>query len=286
MMDETGPAGPASLVIDTTTVIEVKREWLAIRGVGNPERDRLAANPALLKADLRADLRGAFLVTHCRDCIGEREARLREKMRFECAPEATGEATPHRPVVPISVPQQAPGIERVRQQVDSRLRAIIRQLACGERPWPLTIWGPPGSGKTCAGLCMCDHFGGWYYTLDARVAELRDVRCGRLYSAPGPAGCYVVYEREWWDAWSRRNLVVLDEIGTRTRGSDTAYDALKIGIDKRHGAPLVLISNSGPDAMAQLYDDRVVSRMAGGTVFRTEGDRRMARRQFMKQEIG
>ena len=69
--------------------------------------------------------------------------------------------------------------------------------------------------------------------------------------------------------------MVLDEIGS---GEKPHYDAVKRILDEREGKPLVAISNLDLASVATVYDARVASRMAAGTLMELLGaDRRMER---------
>lgn len=144
-------------------------------------------------------------------------------------------------------------------------------LACavvtGE--WPITMLGPVGTGKTCAALCLLDLVGTRRYTTvqtmcDELIAAQRDD------ADRGPT--------DWWHRWSRAKCCVLDELGTRDKVSEFQYECVKRAIDSREGAPLICISNATIGELANLYDDRIASRLAGGTVIHFTGDdRRIAR---------
>lgn len=144
-------------------------------------------------------------------------------------------------------------------------------LACavvtGE--WPITMLGPVGTGKTCAALCLLDMVGTRRYTTvqtmcDELIASQRDD------SDHGPTA--------WWNRWARAKCCVLDELGTRDKVSEFQYECVKKAIDLRDGAPLVCISNASLRELASLYDDRIASRLAAGTVIHFTGDdRRLAR---------
>jgi len=79
-----------------------------------------------------------------------------------------------------------------------------------------------------------------------------------------------------WEAVDRVALVVLDEVGTRGTVSDWHYETVKRVLDTREGKPLLVAGNLSLDALAQVYDDRVASRLVGGSVVHIGGpDRRL-----------
>ena len=176
-----------------------------------------------------------------------------------------------------------PTVPREIGKIDDGLRAKIRELVTGKAEWPLLLHGPAGTGKTSAALCLLDLVhDGKYATAGEWAGWLADAMADRKVSLP------------WWtktgsgerqymrkaptyflDMASKADLFVIDELATRTI-SDHHYDCLKRLIDLREGKPLIAISNLSPEELEKLYDDRVVSRLAAGTVLRLGGqDRRV-----------
>lgn len=156
------------------------------------------------------------------------------------------------------------------------LRQEIRKLVAGESPWPLLLDGKVGTGKTCAALCLLDYAGGEYYTVAGLCSTLIQSQQGRLeWSHEGRGG--TLWPEKLWAKLAAAPLVVLDELGCRDKPTDAHYEAVKTLIDERHGKPFVVISNLTLDRIEALYDDRVSSRLAAGTVFTLSGqDRRIA----------
>lgn len=152
----------------------------------------------------------------------------------------------------------------------------INAVASGESPWPLVLIGKPGTGKTCAALCMLDYAGGQYYTVASLCSLLIQSQQGRLeWSHEGRGG--TLWPEQFWTRLAREPLVVLDELGCRAQVSDAQYEAVKNVIEERHARPLVVISNLAVSDLARVYDDRIASRLAAGTVFEVEGeDRRLS----------
>ena len=71
-------------------------------------------------------------------------------------------------------------------------------------------------------------------------------------------------------------FVILDEIGGRDRVSDHHYEAVKTLLDVRQGKPLMVLSNLGLSEIEKVYDDRIASRLATGTIVRVDAkDRRL-----------
>jgi hypothetical protein len=75
-------------------------------------------------------------------------------------------------------------------------------------------------------------------------------------------------------------LVVLDEIGARQKVTDLHYSAVKEFADVReldHSGVAIYISNLEPMQLANVYDDRIASRLLCGTWYKLDGkDRRMS----------
>lgn len=151
----------------------------------------------------------------------------------------------------------------------------MREMANGQRPWPLFLHGGAGRGKTCAALCMLDRSGGAYYSAgemcDVVMQAIKGTLRGRQHGGK-------IAPDALWAEWARMNLFVLDELGSREKVGDFIYDTTKRLVDIRSGKPLIVISNLDLPTLAVLYDDRLTSRLAAGTVVHLLGeDRRMQR---------
>ena len=169
-------------------------------------------------------------------------------------------------------------VPRVWTRVPEPLRAVLADALRGRARWPIFAHGGVGTGKTCAGLLLCDHAApSTIYTDFAElVGRWIDAGMGRLRERGTHAECAVT-QGMLRDDWAAANLIVLDELGTRERLSDAAYEALRRLLDARLGRPLVVLSNLDLDGIARVVDDRVASRLAGGTVVPVDGpDQRLA----------
>lgn len=168
-----------------------------------------------------------------------------------------------------------PLLDRQPGQIDKKLREHIRACITAEAPWPMFIYGNAGAGKTCAALCLIDFAGGVYLTAASLCAMTNEVREGRLWSPYGQ-GKNLNYQ-EFWGCVEGAPVVVLDEIGGRDKVSDHHFEQVKEVIDRRSGKPLVVMSNHGLEKIAELYDERIASRLTEGTPFELRGeDRRCA----------
>jgi DNA replication protein DnaC len=155
------------------------------------------------------------------------------------------------------------------------IRKRVENVIEGIDPWPLVLVGGVGTGKTCTAGCMLDLAAGQriYKTVPQLAEDLVLAGKGEL-SESG----YPVSTSGYWARWREAALVVLDELGTRERASDFVYESVKRAIDERQDMPAVFISNLGLDDLAKVFDDRVSSRLAQGTVIHFDGpDRRLRR---------
>lgn len=166
-------------------------------------------------------------------------------------------------------------IPRSPARIDEALRAKIRGAINGELPWPLFVHGPAGTGKTCAALCVLDFAGGSYFTTAGLCSIVVQAQQGRLeWTHEGRGG--TIWPEKLLARISGLPFVILDEIGGRDRVSDHHYEAVKTLLDVRQGKPLMVLSNLGLSEIEKVYDDRIASRLATGTIVRVDAkDRRL-----------
>lgn len=67
----------------------------------------------------------------------------------------------------------------------------------------------------------------------------------------------------------------LDDLGIRAP-TDAMRQYLFDLLEYRKDLPLVITSNLSPEGLAELYDDRIISRLTAGTVLEIDGDDRRA----------
>ncbi len=179
-----------------------------------------------------------------------------------------------------------PAVRRELAEVAQPLKDTLRAVCLGKAPWPLLLFGPAGVGKTCAALAVLDYtFAGIYFTAAGLAQTIIDAQQQRLTSRaffvgyPPPPGIdYEMTPDQVWQSVARRPLVVLDELGVRSQVSDHHYECVKRLLDERQGKAMIAISNLPLSGLERLYDDRIASRLAAGTVLAVEGpDRRLAR---------
>jgi len=160
-----------------------------------------------------------------------------------------------------------PELPRSPGLIHPNLRADIRSAISGQSPWPLVITGAVGAGKTCAALCLLDYAYGMYFTTSSLCQSVNLAQQGKLMVDRGELrGWEEVNVQVFWRDVATKPLVVLDELGLRTTITEPHYDAVKSLIDARAGKPFVVISNLAIRDIAQVYGERVLSRLAAGTL--------------------
>lgn len=161
-----------------------------------------------------------------------------------------------------------PELQRRWSQVETPLVNALRPIVTGTAPWPVLLTGAPGAGKTCVGLALCDIAKTAFYVT---VEELCDAVVGKGRIEPDAL----------WQKAEEKDLIVLDELGCRSTVGDLEYSAVKRLLDireTRHNRRLVAISNVEPNALVNLYDRRIYSRLTCGLVYQMQhGDRRATR---------
>lgn len=191
--------------------------------------------------------------------------------RPSSAPRLSLRASPQREILPQ--------VQREIHRAPAPLLATLRALLRGEARWPLLVTGPAGTGKTCACLALLDYVvGAAYQTVPGFCALLIESQQGRLeWSSGGHGG--KLWPAQLWAKWRESSLACLDEIGARATVTDHHYETVKACLDERQGRPLIAASNLDLATIGKLYDDRIASRLAAGTVLQLEGeDRRIARK--------
>ena len=147
--------------------------------------------------------------------------------------------------------------------VDAGLLSLFRALVLGQAAWPLFLHGRAGGGKTCAALALCD----------ITISSYQDVEslCDRTMACPEEMPGV-------WQEIKERPVAVLDEIGCRERVTDLHYSVVKRFSEERERSgqiASIFVSNMSPDRLAELYDDRIASRLLAGTHFNLDSpDRR------------
>ena len=150
--------------------------------------------------------------------------------------------------------------------VASELVSVLRGLSTGELDWPLLLFGAAGRGKTLAALCLCD------IALSSVYHDAETLANWTMTKSPADMA-------DVWGEVARKELAVLDEIGARAKVTDLGYTVVKQFADVREKegrVATIYITNLDPGELADLYDDRVASRLMAGTHFELKGaDRRV-----------
>ncbi len=155
-----------------------------------------------------------------------------------------------------------PTVPRSLASVPEDLCDLFGRLCAGLEPWPLFVFGPAGTGKTYSALAFGDLVRGKYRTLE----DLCDGVMGGERRANLAAG----------------TMLIVDEIGERSRATDLVYLTLKSVLDHRefhHNRVAIYLSNLPPSELVGMFDDRVVSRLTAGTVYKLSGNDRRHPRQ-------
>ena len=159
------------------------------------------------------------------------------------------------------------------------LRRRLNQ-AISRKVWPFYLYGPVGTGKTCAAAVM---FGAatrlplWFRADDllqnmsfgrgngVRIEQMGLLRDRAFRTLP-------------WDKFSARMndapCVFLDDLAVR-KPTEAMQQSLFDLFEWRRGKPFVITSNKSPEELTLLYDERILSRVNAGTVIEVSGtDRR------------
>jgi DNA replication protein DnaC len=157
-----------------------------------------------------------------------------------------------------------PTIVRSLSLVDRKLLEVLHDLAEGRAAWPLFLYGPAGSGKTCAALAFAD-----------------TIKTATFATVDGLSDAVMRHQADViWSRVKNKDLAILDELGARQTVTDLGYTVVKEFADLREqyaNRAAVYISNADPKGIHRLYDDRIASRVLSGTVFHLLGqDRRFA----------
>ncbi len=160
-----------------------------------------------------------------------------------------------------------PRLSRSQKGVNPTLLKYLDKLTHAESNWPLYLYGPTGTGKTCAALTMAD------IAETAAYWSLDDLADFVMEHSPSEVNAEFTALAQKW-------LVILDEIGTRERATDLHYRVLKRLADAReqNAGATIYISNLSPEQLAKSFDDRIASRLLCGVRFELTGeDRRFTR---------
>ena len=149
----------------------------------------------------------------------------------------------------------------------------MRARLVNDGPWPVVIIGPVGTGKTCiAHLCL-NHVAGTYTTIRDLHSEYVQASKGELVRGTREMP-YTVGLREFWEEWQRKQLAVIDEIGSRQKTSDAETDLMHGMLERRRDRATMFISNRTLDELSFLYGAPIASRLTAGKPICVSGDDR------------
>ena len=145
-------------------------------------------------------------------------------------------------------------------RMDKDLRDTMRELVRGNLDWPLFVYGKQGTGKSVSGQLLNS-------VVQGSIMKLMSFYEGSVFDE--------WYKGSDWDQFNKAELVIIDEIGARTNSvNEYSYQALKRMLDEREQRSNrvgMYISNLGPKELAEMYDERIVSRLMAGTVHEYKG---------------
>lgn len=161
------------------------------------------------------------------------------------------------------------------------LRGALRETI-KEGPYPIFLYGGVGSGKTSAMALAHATWPGhsYWYRLEEFVADITTCRSSKKRSVTKIHNNlpFDRTETTLWRFTTSEHLWCIDDFGTRTV-SAAGFEIVFRLLNERKDKPTVITSNLSPEDIAQLYDERIASRIRGGTVIEvTAGDRRKGKR--------
>lgn len=149
--------------------------------------------------------------------------------------------------------------------IPAEFSTAFRACVAGTLPWPMFVHGPAGTGKTYSLIAALDAVGpGCRITTPEEWPTLVRLEAGEM--------------ADFKFFWTAAPIAAIDDLGARGAVSDAVYGLVKMLLDTRervHG-PLIVTSNLDTSKISAVFDDRIVSRLAAGTVVEITGtDRRI-----------
>lgn len=189
------------------------------------------------------------------------------------------------PLRPTPDVRYLPQVERRPDGIPNHVRQTIREASATGIKWPLYLVGNPGTGKTCAGLCIADYCPGawwvewpefWRFVNDVNFRRAETEIRGVLNEGGWrePSATIKWNPARWWRYAERLSCFVLDDLGTGDKATALQYEALKTLLDRRQKKPLIVTSNVEPLALKDTFDARIVDRLDSGTVVKLSGKSR------------
>jgi hypothetical protein len=116
-----------------------------------------------------------------------------------------------------------------------------------------------------------------WYTVTEYCQTIQKCRRDGKKWIGGSSPPYPMYETKMLEfARDSQRIFCVDDLGLRG-SSDSVYEIVLELIDCRKRKPTIITSNRGPSELAEIYDERIVSRLMAGTLIEVTGpDRRLA----------
>lgn len=167
-------------------------------------------------------------------------------------------------------------------------RALLEEFArcVRDKHYPLYLYGAPGRGKSFAMAALYVLWSAQPAWFDLASYLRKIMRCrsseGTITEMRANGESVQVSEASLVGKFAGASLACVDDIGLRSP-SDAVYDALYELVCSRRGKPTCYTGNLPPEELHQVYDGRIASRIASGTVIEvTGGDLRLTDTRFVK----
>lgn len=164
-------------------------------------------------------------------------------------------------------------VPREPSRIHPDVKVAIERCVSGVWGWPLLLCGSTGIGKTSAALLLCDWVDGAGFQTASRFFDnWREIaNDGR---------------NPMTEKYGRPPLMVIDDLGIKTP-TEFQRTALTELMTQRM-APTVVTSNLSLVELGQVFDGRVMDRLAGGTIVEAKGQsqRRMTDEEIAKLSGG
>lgn len=148
----------------------------------------------------------------------------------------------------------------------AEFKAAFVKLCRGEAPWPLLLFGAPGTGKTTCGLAACDYVFPLYWQTSELIVHQRMIDA-KLRQA-------LYHQDDPWPAIGEADFAVLDEIGLRGPDQAFEYSVLMRFLEERNkrNRVAIYITNIHPNELAEAFDERIADRLTCGTLLELKGE--------------
>lgn len=160
-----------------------------------------------------------------------------------------------------------PDMDRIPSRIHANVRVAVERCVTGQWGWPLLMCGTTGIGKTRAALLLCDWVDGAGFTTASRFfSRWQEIQNdGR---------------NPMTEIYGRPPLMVIDDLGIKTP-TEFQRTALTEFMTQR-AAPIVITSNLSLKELGDVFDGRVMDRLAGGTIVEAKG---YSQRRMTDEEI-